>query len=81
LGQRFRAKVIEGIEEIQARPSSAGHFLNTGSKVITTLRRRNLKVFPYFILYGVTGDTLVFGSLIASASDPILWLSRFPDAG
>ena len=55
--------------------------MNTGSKVIPTVRRKNLKVFPYFILYGVTVDTLVFGSLIASASDPLFWLTRFPDAG
>ena len=56
-------------------------FANSKLSTLTTLRRRNLKVFPYFILYGVTVDMLVFASLIASASDPIFWLSRFPDAG
>ena len=78
LGLRFRAEVDQAIERIKASPSSAGHFLNTGSHVVKEVRRRNLVSFPFFILYGVTGERLVFRSIIASASDPLTWLKRLP---
>ena len=76
LGLRFRAEVGNAIERIKASPSSAGHFLNTGSQIVKEVRRYNLDAFPFFVLYGVTGDRLVFRSLIASASDPLTWLKR-----
>jgi len=79
LALRFRADVEIAIERIKASPSSAGHFLNTGSQVVKEVRRRNLTSFPFFILYGICGDLLVFRSLIASASDPLTWLRRFVD--
>jgi hypothetical protein len=48
--------------------------------VVRELRRRNLRAFPFFILYGVTGDRLIIGAVIASRSDPLTWLSRLkPD--
>ncbi len=81
LALRFRAAVEDGIERIKASPESAGHFVNTGSRVVKEVRRRNLSSFPAFILYGVSGDMLVFRSLIASASDPLTWLKRFLEAG
>jgi len=34
LASRFRAEIDHGIEEIRRHPSSAGHFLNTGSKIV-----------------------------------------------
>lgn len=80
LALRFRAAVDNAIEHIQASPGSAGHFLNTGSQIVKEVRRRNLSLFPFFILYGVSGDMLVFRSLIASASDPLTWLRDFPPA-
>ncbi len=40
------------------------------------VRRRNLRAFPFFILYGLSGDTLIIGSLIPSRSDPLTWLIR-----
>ena len=80
LALRFRGAVDDAIEQIAASPGSAGHFVNTGSRIVTEVRRRNLSLFPFFILYGVSGDMLVFRSLIASASDPLTWLKRFPEA-
>jgi hypothetical protein len=78
LGLRFRKEVDEAITRITTSPSAAGHFLNTGSEVVREVRRRNLPSFPFFVLYGISGDMLVFRSLIPSASDPLTWLVRFP---
>lgn len=80
LALRFRAAVDEAIERIKASPASAGHFVNTGSRIVKEVRRHDLSSFPAFILYGVSGDMLVFRSLIASASDPLTWLKRFPES-
>jgi hypothetical protein len=49
--------------------------------VVAELRRRNLRAFPFFVLYGFTGDKLVLGSVIPTRSDPLTWLSRFPGGG
>jgi hypothetical protein len=78
LGQRFRDDVDIAIERIKESPGSAGHFLNIGSQIVKEVRRRNLKSFPFFVLYGVTGQSLIFRSLIPSTSDPITWLKKFP---
>jgi len=51
--------------------------VNTGSNVVSEFRRRNLRGFPFFVLYGFTGDRLLLGSLIPSRSDPLTWLTRF----
>ena len=76
LALRFRAEVDKAIERIKVSPGSAGHFLNTGSRIVKEVRRCNLSSFPFFILYGVSGDMLVIRSLIASTSDPLTWLTR-----
>jgi hypothetical protein len=65
------------LEAIKSSPTSAGHFLNLGSSIVPELRRRNLKSFPFFVLYGVSRDQLFFGSIIPSHSDPLTWLARF----
>ena len=75
---RFRAEVDDAIEHVKVSPASAGHFLNTGSKIVKEVRRRNLSAFPFFVLYGQHEDLLVFRSLISSASDPLTWLARLP---
>jgi hypothetical protein len=77
LEARFRVEVEEALERIKDKPTSVGHFLNTGSTIVTDVRRRNLVSFPYFVLYGLHADLLVFGALIPSASDPLTWLDRF----
>ena|SRR5580698_9607773 len=77
LAKRFRSEVDQALEAIKSSPTSAGHFLNFRSSAIPDLRRRNLKSFPHFVLYGFFGDQIFFGSLIPSRSDPLTWLSRF----
>ena len=77
LAARFRQEIAAAVDAIKAAPGGAGHFLSLGSSSVTELRRRNLQAFPFFVLYGVVGDRLIFGSVIASRSDPLTWLTRF----
>ena len=77
LSDRFHRETHEAIESIKWSPASAGHFLQVESTIIPQLRRRNLRGFPYFVLYAVTDDEIYFGSVIPSRSDPLTWLSRF----
>ncbi len=79
LGDRFRCEIDEGITAIKSAPSGAGHFLNLGSSIVPEVRRRNLRAFPFFILYGVVGNDLIFGSVIPSRSDPLTWMNRFAE--
>jgi hypothetical protein len=67
---------MQAIATIKAAPPSAGHFLTT-AEARSNLRRRNLKSFPFFVLYGFTGEELYFGSVVPTRSDPLTWLSRF----
>jgi hypothetical protein len=77
LAMRFRGAADAAIGRIKASPGSAGHFVNTGSQVVKEVRRCNLSSFPFFVLYAVSGDMLVFRSVIPTASDPLTWLKRF----
>ncbi|HUG11830.1 MAG TPA: hypothetical protein VMM36_12490 [Opitutaceae bacterium] len=77
LESRFRNEVDEAIARIKEQPTAAGHFLTTGSKIVGDVRRRNLVSFPFFVLYGLHVDLLVFGAIIPSATDPLTWLERF----
>ena len=77
LAVRFRKEIDDAVEAIKSAPGSAGHFLNLGSAIVPELRRRNLRAFPFFVLYGATADQLIFGSVIPSRSDPLTWLARF----
>jgi hypothetical protein len=77
LALRFRKEIDDAVEAIKSSPNSAGHFLNLGSAMVPELRRRNLRAFPFFILYGAAADQLIFGSVIPSRSDPLTWLTRF----
>jgi len=81
LGARFRREVEEALDTIKAAPLGAGHFLQTGSQVVREFRRRNLRAFPFFVLYGVSEEALIFGAVIPSRSDPLTWLTRFGSAG
>ncbi len=55
--------------------------MNTGSQIVLEFRRRNLRSFPFFILYGATDDMLIFGGIIPSRSDPVTWLARIRTIG
>src|SRR5438105_1981604 len=50
LALRFRSDVDRAIDRIKMSPGSAGHFLNTGSKIVNEVRRCNLACFPFFLL-------------------------------
>ena len=76
LAGRFQDEVLQAIAAIKTAPTRAGHFLTTGA-ARSNLRRRNLRSFPFFVLYGFTGEELYFGSVIPSRSDPLTWLTRF----
>lgn len=77
LETRFRSAVDAAVVAILGNPTGAGHFVRAGSVVLREVRRRNLEIFPFFVLYGLADDRLVFGSLIPRASDPLTWLDRF----
>ena len=77
LSKRFRREADSPVDAIISSPTAAGHFLNLGSAIVPDLRRRNLKAFPFFVLYGIVGDQLILGSVIPSRSDPLTWLTRF----
>jgi len=77
LAARFHHEIDDAIEAVKLSPNSAGHYLNLGSKIVPELRRRNLRAFPFFILYGTTIEQIIFGSVIPSHSDPLTWLTRF----
>lgn len=79
LAQRFRTEVDQAIEAMKVAPSGAGHFLSTGSMIVPEFRRRNLRSFPFFVLYGWTGELVIFGSLIPTRTDPLQWLKRFSE--
>lgn len=77
LAIRFRSEVDEAVGAIKSSPLGAGHFLNLGSQIVPELRRRNLRDFPFFVLYAVVDDRLLFGAVIPSRSDPLTWIARF----
>lgn len=77
LADRFAVEVDAAIAAIELSPMGAGHFVHTGSRIVKGARRRNLRVFPFFILYAVADDQLIFGSVLPSAADPLTWLARF----
>jgi hypothetical protein len=79
LGVRFQAEVDAATARIKEAPTSAGHFIEVSSEVVRDIRRRNLPSFPYFVLYGLHGDMLIFGSVIPTRSDPLTWLKRFEE--
>jgi hypothetical protein len=76
LGERFQSDIETALSAVIANPSGAGHFVDTGSHILREVRRRNLTVFPFFILYALVDERLIFGSVIPSASDPLNWLPR-----
>ncbi len=79
LAARFRKEIDDAVVAIKTSPRGAGHLFSHGSLVAGQLRRRNLKAFPFFVLYGIVGDCLIFGSVIPSRSDPLTWLTRFAE--
>ena len=77
LATRSRDDVCSAVDAVKASPTSAGHFPNLAPSIVPEFRRRNLEAFPFFNLYGIADDRLIFGSVIPGRSDPLTWLTRF----
>ena len=77
LGQRFLKDVTAALDAVKLSPLSAGHYVNTGSQIIRDCRRRNLRAFPFFVLYAVTDEWIYFAAVLPHRSDPLSWLKRF----
>jgi hypothetical protein len=77
LGLRFEAEVEDAMARIKEAPTSAGHLLQVPTGIVRDIRRRNFSVFPFFVLYGLHGEMLIFGSLVPTRTDPLTWLKRF----
>jgi len=69
LAARFQTEIDEVIDAVRAAPTAAGHFVNTGSEFALKYRRRNLRAFPFFVLYGCTAD--IRRGSVASGTDAI----------
>ena len=52
LGARFEKDVLQAIDAIKSSPARDGHFLFTEASTVYGLRRKNLRSFPFFVLYG-----------------------------
>ena len=76
LGARFRGEIDDAVAAISSLPQRAGHRLSANSPVAVEFRRRNLRAFPFFILYGMTDERVIIASIIPSRSDPLTWLTR-----
>ena len=77
LKDRFRSEIADALEAIEAAPTRAGHLVDDDSKIPIEFRRRNLRVFPFFVLYAWNEGLLFFGSIVPVRSDPLTWLTRF----
>ena len=77
LEKRLRAEIEDAISAIKANPGGSGHAVEVERKFIPEVRRRNLRKFPFFILYVLDEHRLLFGAVIPARSDPLTWLSRW----
>ena len=78
LAAQFQAEIERALAAVKAAPTGAGHFVNTGAAIAVEYRRRNLHAFPFFVLYGCSADAVIFGAIVPTRSDPLNWLTRFP---
>jgi hypothetical protein len=76
LAARFHAELDDALAAIKSSPRGAGHLLNVETPPPMEVRRKNLHVFPFFVLYGIVEDRLIIASLIPCRSDPLTWLTR-----
>jgi len=70
---RFRDEVDEAIESITRFPDAAGHLIPRKFQNAIPHRRRNLKKFPFFIVYTYEARLLTFLWLRPSRSNPEDW--------
>lgn len=80
-GARFLADLRQAVSAVGQSPLAAGHFILHESVLPRTLRRRNLRIFPFFIVYRTKATSVEFGGLVPTKSDPDKWgvkLRRLP---
>jgi|GEM_PF-616101 len=73
---RFRDEVDEAIDSITRFPAAAGHLVRRWFRMGIPHRRRNLKRFPFFIVYAYEPDRLIFLWLLPSRSNPQNWFRK-----
>jgi len=70
---RFRDEVDDAIKFIILAPAAAGHLIPRKFPNGVPHRRRNLKKFPFFIVYTYEPEQLAFLWLRPSRSNPRNW--------
>jgi len=76
----FEKALNEAIGAIKSAPTGAGHFIPRKSRNGIPHRRRNLKKFPYFIVYTYEREVLALLRLIPSRSNPQGWFTDFAES-
>jgi len=76
----FEKALNEAIGAIKSAPTGAGHFIPRKSRNGIPHRRRNLKKFPYFIVYTYESEVLTLLRLIPSRSNPQGWFTDFAES-
>jgi len=77
VAQRFQNEVDEAVAKIKSAPLAAGHIVYQEPEFGLKFRRRNLRKFPFCILYMFDGELLVLANLLPSRSDQKNWLKDF----
>ncbi|WP_156469244.1 hypothetical protein [Cephaloticoccus primus] len=75
---RFREEIYEAMRSINLAPSAAGHPLPYPKNPKVAYRRRNLKRFPFFIIYAYEPGQLAFLWLLPTRSNPENWFKDPP---
>ena len=77
IADRFESAVNEALAKIKEAPTAVGHFIRGPEGAVREFRRCNLKGFPLFIIYGVSGQMILIGGLLHARSRPAEWLRPF----
>ncbi|QEG35370.1 type II toxin-antitoxin system RelE/ParE family toxin [Bythopirellula goksoeyrii] len=74
LGDRFRVAVKCSLEEIERSPEANSRVFDDED-----IRYRQIRSFPYLVLFRLHPGIIHIGGLVHSASDPKKWHSRMSD--
>jgi len=76
----FKKALNDAVEAIRHSPTGAGHLIPRNFGTGLPHRRRNLKRFPYFIVYTYERKVLTLLRLLPSRSNPQNWFRDFTTA-
>jgi len=76
VAHRFRNAVDEAIWAIARAPAAAGHLIHYPPDPKVAYRRRNLRTFPFFIIYSHEPKQITLLWLRASRSNPELYFTE-----